>query len=88
MALFGLPGETALALVLGNLSNMYAGIGVLAALDLTVKEMTIICAMLLLCHSLLIETAIVFKAGGRPVPVVIGRVFSCMVVGFILNILL
>lgn len=88
MAFFGLPGEAALALVLGNLSNMYAGVGVLTALNLTAKQVTVIGAMLLLCHSLLIETAIVAKAGGRPVPVVIGRLASCIVVGLMLNILL
>jgi len=88
MALFGLPGEAALALVLGNLSNLYAGVGVLAALNLTVKQVTVIGAMLLICHSLLIETAIVARAGGRPVPVAVGRVASSIVVGIMLNILM
>ena len=83
-----MPGEAALALVLGNLSNLYAGVGVLAALNLTVKQVTVIGAMLLICHSLLIETAIVARAGGRPVPVAVGRVASSIVVGIMLNILM
>ncbi|MGI6576201.1 MAG: nucleoside recognition domain-containing protein [bacterium] len=88
MGLFGLPGETALALALGNFSNYYAGIAVITAIDLTAKQITIIGVMFLLCHSLLIETAIVIKAGGRPIPIVLSRIGSCLAAGLFLNMVL
>ena len=88
MGLVGLPGETALAFVLGNLSTMYTGIAVLATLDLTVKELTIISTMLLLCHSLLAETAVVAKAGGRPAPIIVGRLAASFAMAFLLSLVL
>lgn len=63
MGLFGLPGEAAIPLVLGNVLNLYAAIGAILTLDLTVKEVFIIAMMLSFCHSLLVETSIAKKVG-------------------------
>lgn len=63
MGLFGLPGEAAIPLVLGNVLNLYAAIGAILSLDLTVKEVFIIAMMLSFCHSLLVETSIAKKVG-------------------------
>lgn len=63
MKLIGLPGDAAIALVLGNFLNLYAGIGAILTLDLTVKEVFIIAIMLSFCHNLLIETGVAMKVG-------------------------
>ncbi|MCX8014637.1 MAG: nucleoside recognition protein, partial [candidate division WOR-3 bacterium] len=42
MKLFGLPGESALAIILGNFINLYAAIGVIPQLQLSPKQITTI----------------------------------------------
>ncbi len=58
---FGLPGEAALALILGNVINLYAGIGAITALHLPGAQLTVLSVMLLLSHSQILETAIFFQ---------------------------
>ncbi|MDK2784182.1 MAG: hypothetical protein PWQ41_972 [Bacillota bacterium] len=88
MGWLGLPGEAAVALVVGNLSSMYAGVGAMAALQLTAKEKLILGAMLMLSHSLPQEGAIVAQAGGRAAAVVGVRLLTAGVTGLMLNLLL
>ncbi|WP_062354307.1 nucleoside recognition domain-containing protein [Bacillus kwashiorkori] len=63
MVLLGLSGEAAIPLVLGNLLNLYAGIGAILSLELTVKEVFIIAVMLSFSHNLLIESGVALKSG-------------------------
>jgi len=63
MKWIGLPGEAAIPLVLANLLNLYAGIGAILTLDLTVKEVFILAVMMSFSHNLLIETAVSSKVG-------------------------
>lgn len=63
MGIFGLPGEAAIVLVLGNVLNLYAAIGALKAIELTAIQITIIAMMLSFSHSLLVETAVIKKLG-------------------------
>lgn len=63
MKLLGLSGDAAIPLVLGNFLNLYAGIGGLLSVQLTVKEVFIIAVMLSFSHNLLIETSVALKAG-------------------------
>ncbi|UCG42489.1 MAG: hypothetical protein JSU73_11560 [candidate division WOR-3 bacterium] len=58
---FGLPGDAALALILGNVINLYAGIGAITALHLPAAQLTVLSVMLLLSHSQILETAIFFR---------------------------
>jgi len=58
---FGLPGEAALALILGNVINLYAGLGAITALHLPVPQLTVLSVMLLLSHSQILETAVFFQ---------------------------
>ncbi|HHY92848.1 MAG TPA: nucleoside recognition protein [Firmicutes bacterium] len=88
MGWFGLPGEAAIALVAGNLSSMYAGVGAMAALELGGKERLILAAMLMLSHSLPQEGAIVAQAGGKVAMVLGARLLTAAVSGLVLNILL
>lgn len=63
MALFGLSGDAAIPIVLGNFLNLYAAIGAILSLDLTVKEVFIIAVMLSFSHNLFIETGVALKVG-------------------------
>lgn len=88
MSFLGLPGKTAIVLVLGCLVNLYAAVGAIVSLSLTIREITILAIMLSFCHSLPVETA-VSKKIGLPVTVVIGiRVMLAVVSGFVFNLLL
>lgn len=63
MKWFGLPGEAAVVLVLGNLLPLYAPLGAMLTMDLTVKEVFIMAVMLSFSHSLIIETAMIRQMG-------------------------
>lgn len=63
MGWIGLPGEAAIPLVLGNVLNLYAAIGAILSLDLTVKHVFILAVMLSFSHNLLVETAVAKKIG-------------------------
>jgi len=58
---FGLPGEAALALIIGNVVNLYAGLGAVTALMITTDQLTVLSLMLLLSHSQILETAVFFQ---------------------------
>ena len=58
---FGLPGEAALALIIGNVVNLYAGLGAVTALKIPTDQLTVLSLMLLLSHSQILETAVFFQ---------------------------
>lgn len=84
----GLPGEASLALVLGNVLNIYAAIGVMTTLSLTHKQVTILAVMLLLSHTIFIETAVSRRIGVNPWFVASTRLGLSVAAGLILNIIL
>lgn len=63
MGIFGLSGEAAIPLVIGNVLNLYAGIGAILTLDLSVKEVFILALMLSFSHNLIIESTVAAKVG-------------------------
>lgn len=63
MGLFGLRGDAAIPLVLGNALNLYAGIAGILSMELTVKEVFILAVMLSFSHNMFIETAVALKVG-------------------------
>lgn len=74
MKWIGLPGDAAIPLVLGNLLNLYAGIGAILTLHLTVKEVLILAVMLSFSHNLLIESTVASRTGMSIVLMVIVRI--------------
>lgn len=66
MVLFGLPGDAAIPLVLGNVLNLYAAIGAILSLSLSVKSVFILAVMLSFSHNLFIETALTKRIGVSP----------------------
>lgn len=85
MGLIGLPGDAAIPLVLGNLLNLYAGIGAILTLDLTVKEVFIIAVMLSFSHNLLIETGVALKVGVKLWVVLTVRIGLALFSAFIIH---
>ncbi|WNF36547.1 nucleoside recognition domain-containing protein [Bacillaceae bacterium IKA-2] len=86
MGLLGLSGEAAIPLVLGNVLNLYAAIGAILTLDLSVKEVFILAMMLSFSHNLFVESAVATKVGIR-MSVVLGvriglALFSAVVINF------
>ncbi len=61
MRFFRLPGEAAMALILGNFINIYASLGAITALEITGRQLTVLSLMILLSHSQILETAVFFQ---------------------------
>ncbi len=86
MGLMGLPGEAAGALVIGNFINQYAAIGAMAAIPMSAREVTVLSLVLLICHNILVETAVSKKTGIRVRSLVLVRVLGGLAAGIILNL--
>ncbi|UCZ52648.1 hypothetical protein LGQ02_17835 [Bacillus shivajii] len=63
MGYIGLSGEAAIPLVLGNVLNLYAAIGAILTMGLTVKEVFILAVMLSFSHNLFVESAVAKQIG-------------------------
>jgi hypothetical protein len=63
MGVFGLSGQAAVPLVLGNALNLYAGIAAIISFDFTVKEVFIMAIMLSFSHNLFIESTVASRVG-------------------------
>ncbi|MGF1470156.1 MAG: nucleoside recognition domain-containing protein [Rubrobacteraceae bacterium] len=63
MSLLGLPNEADVPLALGNLLNLYAAIGAILTIELTVKQVFILALMLSFSHSLPVESAVCRRIG-------------------------
>ncbi|MGD7043392.1 nucleoside recognition domain-containing protein [Jeotgalibacillus proteolyticus] len=86
MGLFGLSGEAAVPLVLGNFLNLYAGIAGILTLEMTVKEVFIIAVMLSFSHNLLIETGVALKVGVKLWVVLVVRLGLAFVSAIVINL--
>ena len=86
MGIFGLSGEAAIPLVLGNGLNLFAGIAGILSLDLTVKEVFIIAVMLSFSHNLFIETGVALKVGVKLWVVLVVRLGLAALSGIIINL--
>jgi spore maturation protein SpmB len=88
MKYFGLPGDAAFALVIGNFLNLYAAIGVLAALKLTTGQMTLLSLMLLISHSQILESSVFFQIRTRYQILWAIRLGVALLIGFGLHFVL
>jgi len=86
MGVIGLPGEAAVPLVLGNLLNLYAAIGAVLSMDLSVKEVFILALMLGFSHGLPVETAICRRIGVSATLVIGFRVAVAVAAAAIVNL--
>lgn len=88
MGFFGLPGESAVAIVTGTFVNLYAAAAVVADLEMTGRQLTILALILGVSHSQIMETAIIGKMKARPYLVTPLRVLVSLFAGFVLNIMM
>ncbi|OGC94873.1 MAG: hypothetical protein A2W25_14210 [candidate division Zixibacteria bacterium RBG_16_53_22] len=88
MVYFGLPGESALAYVTGSFVNLYAALAVIAGLELTARQITILAIMLGVSHSQIMESAILAKMNARPLWISLARVAFSFICGVILNLII
>lgn len=86
MGIFGLSGEAAVPLVLGNALNLYAGIAGILSLELTVKEVFILAVMLSFSHNIFIETGVALKVGVRLWIVLVVRFGLAALSGLLINL--
>ena len=87
MNIVGLSGDAAIPLVLGYFLNMYAAIGAILTLDLTVKEVFIIAIMLSFAHNMFIESSVVLKVGVKLWIVLLVRFGLSILSAIIINLL-
>ena len=87
MALVGLPSEAAVPLALGNLLNLYAAIGAILTMELTVKQVFILALMLSFSHSLPVEAAVCRRIGVSVGLVVGFRVALAATAAVVVNLL-
>lgn len=86
MKLFGLSGDAAIPLVIGNFLNLYAAIGAILTLDLTVKEVFIIAVMLSFSHNMLVESSVAVKVGVKLWIAVVVRIGLAIISGIVINL--
>lgn len=82
MALFRLPGEAAIAVLLGFLVNLYTATAALGSLGLSGGQVTTLGLMLGLAHTLVVETIVLREARARWLWLLLYRLGMSMLVGF------
>lgn len=88
MNLIGLPGEAALAIISGALLTNYSAIAVLDGLHVSLRDATIVGVMCLISHNLIVETAVMKKAGSSALKMASLRIAVSFAAAFILNLAL
>ena len=67
MGLLHLPASAALPLIIGLFTGIYGAIGAMAALPLTLDQMTLIAVFLLISHNIIQESIVQGQSGFNPV---------------------
>ncbi|GIN85375.1 putative membrane protein YvoD [Heyndrickxia sporothermodurans] len=86
MGIFGLSGDAAIPIVLGNFLNLYAGIAGILSVDLTIKEVFTIAVMLSFAHNLLIESSVAVKVGVKVWIMIAVRVGLAILSAILINL--
>lgn len=82
---FGLPGRSGLVFLTALLTNNYSSVAVIAALGLDFRSVTIIAVMALICHNLIIESAVQRKTGASAVGMALLRIAGAFAAAALLN---
>ena len=86
--LLGLPAESAVVFFTSCCLPIYAPIALMATIDLTVRQATILSLMCLVSHNLPVECAIAKKTGSSFITIFTLRVASSVILATIANMLL
>lgn len=89
MRIIGLPGELGLVWASSIATSLYGGMAVFASLgtrlDLTIGQVTVLCSVMLVAHSLPVELSISKRAGAPFWPIAFLRIVGAVLYGFLLN---
>jgi hypothetical protein len=88
MKLMGLPGRASITILASFFGNVYAGIATIPALELTVREVTILGIIIGFSHSLIIETGILIKLRFATYRIAFFRIALGLFSGIVANALL
>lgn len=83
MALFGLPGETALAFLAAGLLNLYAALAILVPLHLEPWQVTQCGLMMGIAHNLLLEGGVLRSTGTRAGLLTLARILLAIFAGLL-----
>lgn len=83
--LIGLPGHLAIVFVTSIFVPPYAAIAVMSSLSMTIREATILSAMCLIAHNLLVECAVTKKTGSSFMGMFALRIVMAFAIAFVLN---
>ncbi|MDQ0254572.1 hypothetical protein J2S74_001951 [Evansella vedderi] len=86
MGYIGLSGEAAIPLVLGNVLNLYAAIGAILTMELTVKEVFILAVMLSFSHNLFVESAVAKQVGVKIWIMLVVRIGLALFSAWVINL--
>lgn len=84
----GLPGASAIAFLTGASVTTYACLAVMLSMALTLREATILSIMVLICHALPMECAVVKKVGSKPFRMAVIRIVGAFLAAIYLNMVL
>ena len=84
----GLPGASAIAFLTGASVTTYACLAVMLSMTLTLRQATIIAIMVLICHALPLECAVVKRVGSKPFKMGLIRILGAFAAAFYLNMVL
>ena len=87
MAVFGLPGESTIVLLLSFFVNFYAALGVITTMSLNPQQITVLAVMIGICHELPIETAVSSYTGLRIPAAAVLRISTALVAGLLVNLI-
>src|SRR5213594_1383046 len=83
MAVFRLPGEAAIPVLLGYMVNVYTATAALGSLGLTGGQVTTLGLMVGMAHSLFVETTVLKSAGARALRLLLYRMLMALLVGWV-----
>lgn len=85
MTLFHLPGDAIVPLITGFLTDEYSTIAVMSTFDFTTAEITTIAMIVLVAHSMPVESAIAQKMGMSAAKFAVFRILSACAVGILVG---
>lgn len=84
----GLPGSSAVIFITGATAGTYAGVAAMMSIPLTLRQATILCLMIALCHALPMECAVCKKTGSSFFKMGVIRIIMAFLCAYYLNIVL
>jgi spore maturation protein SpmB len=85
MRILGLEGQASLVFITAMVLNNYSAIAVIGTLPLYPREIIILASMCLIAHNLIVESTVMRKTGSSVTKMVLLRVGTALIAGWLLN---